>query len=64
MGVVLVDLTVWVINLARGGPEIRAVLGGGGVFGATVLAGIIAVLTAEIVGEIRERLQGGPMRVR
>lgn len=35
-------------------------LGGGGVFDSIVLAGILAVLLAEGVGEILERIQGGP----
>jgi hypothetical protein len=34
--------------------------GGAGVFDVVVLAGVLAVLLAEVVGEIRERLQGGP----
>ncbi|MFZ5943472.1 MAG: DUF1614 domain-containing protein [Bacillota bacterium] len=35
-------------------------IGGAGAFDSIVLAGIIAVLLAEIIGESRERLQGGP----
>lgn len=35
-------------------------LGGGGFFDAIVLAGVISVGLAELVGETRERLQGGP----
>lgn len=35
-------------------------LGGGGFFDAVVLSGVISVGLAEIVGETRERLQGGP----
>ena len=43
-------------NLLRGFRNITVILGGGGVFGAAVLAGVLAVLLAEIVGEIRERI--------
>ena len=35
-------------------------IGGAGIFDSIVLSGIIAVLLAEVVGETRERLQGGP----
>lgn len=35
-------------------------LGGGGAFDTTVIAGMLAVALAEIIGESRERLQGGP----
>jgi len=38
----------------------RVDLGGGGAFDGIVVAGILAVLLAEVVGESRERLQGGP----
>jgi uncharacterized membrane protein len=36
-------------------------LGGGGMFDSIVLAGLIAILLAELIGESRERLQGGPV---
>lgn len=35
-------------------------IGGAGIFDSIVLAGLVAVLLAEILGETRERLQGGP----
>ena len=38
----------------------RTAIGGAGVFDAMIVAGIIAVALAEIVGETRERLSGGP----
>jgi len=38
----------------------RVDLGGGGAFDGIVVAGILAVLLAEVFGEARERLQGGP----
>ena len=56
LGVLLVDLIAWGENLLRGLKNITIILGGGGVFGAAVLSGMLAVLLAETVGEIRERL--------
>lgn len=38
---------------------IGTVIGGAGVFDAAILSGVIAVILCEIVGETRERLQGG-----
>ena len=57
MGVLLVDFLAWIENLAHGFADITVVLGGGGVIGAALLSGVLAVLLAEIVGEIRERFQ-------
>lgn len=36
-------------------------IGGGGAFDAIIVAGLLAVLLAEFIGETRERLQGGPV---
>lgn len=38
---------------------IGTVIGGAGVFDAEIIAGVVAVALCEIVGESRERLQGG-----
>ncbi|MHB8170556.1 MAG: DUF1614 domain-containing protein [Thermincolia bacterium] len=38
----------------------RVNVGGAGAFDGVVIAGILAVLLAEFIGEFRERLQGGP----
>lgn len=35
-------------------------IGGAGAFDAIILSGFVAVLLAELIGETRERLQGGP----
>lgn len=35
-------------------------IGGAGIFDSIVLSGVIAVLLSEVVGETRERMQGGP----
>ncbi|MDF2875733.1 MAG: hypothetical protein K0R22_2416, partial [Sporomusa sp.] len=36
-------------------------IGGAGAFDVTIIAGIVAVMIAELVGETREKLQGGPV---
>ena len=36
-------------------------IGGAGVFDSIVIAGLVAILLAELLGEARERLQGGPV---
>ena len=59
-GVFLLDLSAWVENMARGFMNIPVILGGAGVFDAALIAGVLAVMLAEIVGEIRERVGGGP----
>lgn len=63
LGVFLLDLGFWLWNVAAGLPLGPVVLGGGGVFGAMVVAGVFAVLLAELIGEIHERLGGGPAHV-
>lgn len=62
-GIVLLDAAFWVRSALLGVPAGPVVLGGGGVFGAAVVAGVFAVLLAELIGEVRERLRGGPARV-
>lgn len=58
MGVLLGDIAQGVLNYYNGmTTPIR--LGGAGALDVVVLSGLLAVLLAEIVGEIRERLQGG-----
>lgn len=60
LGIVLVDLAYLIWLVASGAPAGRVSIGGAGVFDAVVLSGIFAVLIAEVVGEVRERIQGGP----
>ena len=58
MGVLLADLAQGIENIIRGIPApIR--LGTAGAVDAVVISGFLAVLLAEVVGELRERLQGG-----
>ena len=58
MGVLLGDITQGVFNYYNGyNTPIR--LGGAGALDVVIISGLSAVLLAEIIGEIRERLQGG-----
>lgn len=57
-GMILADIALWVELLTRGMPG-RVWLGGAGVFDGTVIAGLLAVVLAEVVGEAREKLKGG-----
>ena len=59
LGVLSLDFINY-FYLASRGLGGTVAIGGAGAFDAIVLAGFIAVLLAEIVGEGRERLQGGP----
>ncbi|HHY36969.1 MAG TPA: DUF1614 domain-containing protein [Firmicutes bacterium] len=58
MGIVLTDI-ISRIEVGLTGGRGTTVIGGAGVFDTVVLAGIIAVGLAEIIGEGREYLQGG-----
>ncbi len=60
LGVILTDFLAWGENLVLYQLHVPIVLGSTGVFGAAVIAGLGAVLLAELLGEILERLQGGP----
>lgn len=59
LGIVLVDVFNGIQAAARGVP-VNVSLGGAGVFDAVIIAGLISVGFAELFGETRERLQGGP----
>lgn len=59
LGVLLIEFLAWGENLRRGLDAGTFVLGGGGFRGAALFAGVLAVLLAETVGEIRERLHRG-----
>lgn len=61
IGVLLVDVFHYIWLLNQRAPASYAVsIGGAGAFDTIVLAGIVAILLAEIVGESLERLSGGP----
>ncbi len=58
LGIVVSDLIQWIVNMVRDIPgTIR--MGGAGFLDAVVLSPIIAVLLVELIGETREKMQGG-----
>ncbi len=59
LGILLADLIHLVRAFVTELPT-RVILGGAGIFDTMVLAGLIAVGIAEVIGETRERVQGGP----
>lgn len=59
MGVLALDVSQY-FYLLRTGQAGTVHVGGGGAFDSLILAGILAVLLAEIIGETLERIQGGP----
>lgn len=59
LGMLSLDIFHYIELLNTGIPG-RVAIGGAGVFDAIIIAGVGAVLLAEIIGEGRERLQGGP----
>ena len=58
MGILLADIVQGIINLTQG-LSTPIALGTGGAMDSVIISGLTAVLTAELIGEIRERLQGG-----
>ncbi|MFZ5641146.1 MAG: DUF1614 domain-containing protein [Bacillota bacterium] len=59
LGVLLLDVFNYIYLVTTGTPG-RVHVGGAGAFDSIILAGLVAVLLAELIGETRERLQGGP----
>lgn len=60
LGIVISDLIHMVTILNLGIPGTTDI-GGAGAFDVTIIAGIVGVMTAELVGETREKMQGGPV---
>ncbi len=60
MGVIVADFIIVIENAVKGVPGAFNAIGGGGAFDASVVAGFLAVALAEVIGETREALQGGP----
>lgn len=58
LGVLLADVAVAVANRLNG-IEQALIIGGGGAFDAMVISGLLAVVLAELVGEILERVTRG-----
>ncbi|HBK69075.1 MAG TPA: hypothetical protein DDZ91_10570 [Firmicutes bacterium] len=61
VGIILADLAHAVETAIKGLPAPTRI-GGAGVLDTLVLAAIISVVLAEVIGESRERFQGGPVR--
>lgn len=59
MGVLALDVGQYIYLVSRGVRGTVSV-GGAGAFDSLILAGILALLLAEIIGETLERIQGGP----
>lgn len=59
LGLVLFQIADVLLTFSAGGTTALP-LGGAGFFDAVILSGLISTALAEIVGETRERLQGGP----
>lgn len=60
LGVLTLDIVEY-LRAVLSGVRTTVAIGGAGVFDVIVLSGIIAVGFAEIIGETRERVQGGPI---
>lgn len=60
LGILLLDIGYYIWLWRTGAPAGRVDIGGGGAFDAIVMAGLFAVLLAELLGEGLERLAGGP----
>ena len=60
LGIVLSDINHMVTIIRLGIPGTTDI-GGAGAFDVVIIAGIVAVMIAELVGETREKLQGGPI---
>ncbi len=61
IGVILADLA-HAVETGITGRFAPTRIGGAGVLDTVVLAGLIGVVLAEVIGEVRESLQGGPDR--
>ena len=60
LGIVLSDI-VHMVTIMGLGITGTTDIGGAGAFDVIIIAGIVAVMVAELVGETREKLQGGPI---
>ncbi|MDU4960669.1 MAG: DUF1614 domain-containing protein [Sporomusaceae bacterium] len=60
LGIILSDI-VHMFTIIRMGIPGTTNLGGAGAFDVTIIAGLVGVMLAELVGETREKLQGGPV---
>jgi uncharacterized membrane protein len=61
LGILSLDIA-HIVTVGRMGINVPTKIGGGGVFDTIIIAGVLAVLLAEIIGESREAMQGGTAR--
>lgn len=59
LGVIFFDLSHGIYLIVNRIPGLVH-FGGGGMYDTVILSGVLAVCLAELIGETRERLQGGP----
>jgi len=60
LGIILSDIAHFVTIVRAGIPGTTAI-GGAGAFDVVIIAGLVGVMVAELVGETREKIQGGPV---
>jgi len=60
LGIVLSDI-IHMVTIMGLGISGTTDIGGAGAFDVVIIAGIVAVMVAELVGETREKIQGGPV---
>jgi len=60
LGIILSDV-LHMVNLVRSGLPGTTAMGGAGAFDVTIIAGLVGVMVAELIGETREKIQGGPV---
>jgi uncharacterized membrane protein len=59
LGIILSDIAHFA-TIYRAGIPGTTDIGGAGAFDVVIISGIVAVMIAELVGETREKIQGGP----
>lgn len=60
LGVILADIANYFYYVQNNVTNATKSIGGAGAFDSIVISGILAILLADVIGEARERLQGGP----
>lgn len=60
LGIILSDI-VHFVTVMRAGIPGTTDIGGAGAFDVVIIAGLVGVMVAELVGETREKIQGGPV---
>jgi Predicted membrane protein len=60
LGIIISDIVHFVTIMRAGIPGTTSI-GGAGAFDVVIIAGLVGVMIAELVGETREKIQGGPV---